>query len=84
MVVFAGMVEISVISAIEAGNYPVQDANCGYCVALSNVEALASTIVHMDSIGQSARKIMGQRGKEYVLKNYNYEILAKKFMEVLK
>ena len=63
MVVFAGMVEILVISAIEAWNYPVQDANFGYCVALSNVEALASTIVHMDSVGQSERKIIGQREK---------------------
>jgi glycosyltransferase involved in cell wall biosynthesis len=78
------MAEIPVISAIEAGNDPVKEADCGCSVAPSNPEALASTILYMDSIGQSERKIMGQRGKEYVLQNYSYDILAKKFVEAFK
>ncbi len=78
------MAEIPVICAIEAGNDLVKEANCGYSIAPSNAEALASTILHMDSIGHSKRKIMGQRGKQYVLRHYNYVTLAKKFMEAFK
>tara|TARA_B100001063_G_scaffold106948_1_gene99821 strand:- start:30 stop:218 length:189 start_codon:yes stop_codon:yes gene_type:complete len=53
-------------------------------LAYELAEALASTILHMDSIGQSKRKIIGQRGKQFVLRHYSYVTLAKKFMEAFK
>ena len=78
------MAEIPIICAIKAGNDPVREASCGYTVTPSNAEALTSAILDINSIGQLERKLMGRRGKEYALQNYNYATLAKKFIEVLK
>jgi glycosyltransferase involved in cell wall biosynthesis len=78
------MAEIPIICAIKAGNDPVKNAECGVTVEPNNSEALASVISHLDTIGHAKREAMGRRGKEFVMKNYTYDVLAEKFIMALK
>ncbi len=78
------MAEIPVICAINAGNDPVSDAQCGVSIEPDNSDALASVIVHLNSIGQAERDVMGRRGKTFVMQNYTYDVLSEKFMRALK
>ena len=78
------MAEIPVICAINAGNDTVSDAHCGVSIEPDDSDALASAIVHLDSIGQAKRDLMGRRGKTFVMQNYRYNVLSEKFMRALK
>jgi len=73
-----------IIHAVEAGNDPVKEAGCGISVPPEDPAAIADAIRKMVAMGQSERENMGQRGKEYVLKNHDYRVIAKQFLEVLK
>lgn len=72
-----------IIYAVEAGNDPVKEAGCGITVAPEDPEAVADAIRQLAGMSQSERENMGQRGRDYVLKNHDYRVIAQKFLEVL-
>lgn len=72
-----------VIQAIRAGNDLVGEAGCGYTIEPENAEALAMAIRKIKSLPPDEQKKMGEAGKQYVLKNHTYEVLAEKFIAVL-
>ena len=72
-----------IISAIAAGNDPVKDAGCGITVAPEDSNALADVIKSLCVLGDKELTAMGAAGKVYALKNYSYEVLATRFMNVL-
>jgi glycosyltransferase involved in cell wall biosynthesis len=73
-----------IIKAIDAGNDPVKDAACGVSVPAENSGAIADAVLEIMAKPQEERDKMGQNGKEYVLANHDYKVLAKRFLEALR
>jgi glycosyltransferase involved in cell wall biosynthesis len=69
-----------VLHAVEAGNDPVAEAGCGLTVAPEDPPATASGIRALLALSEEQRKAMGQRGKDFVLGNLIYPILARRFL----
>ncbi len=72
-----------IIYAVEAGNDPVKEAGCGISVPPEDPEAIADAIRQLAGMSQSERENMGLRGRDYVLKNHDYRVIARRFLEVL-
>ena len=70
-----------IINAIKAGNDPVMEAGCGITVEPENPQAIADGILKLAALSQEEREAMGKRGRDYILKNQTYDILAKKFLD---
>ncbi len=72
-----------VIHGIEAGNDLVAESGCGISIPPENPEAIATAIIKLKNMTQAERVGMGLKGREYVMKNHDYKILAKKFIAVM-
>jgi glycosyltransferase involved in cell wall biosynthesis len=69
-----------VLHAVEAGNDPVSEARCGLTIVPDDPPATANGIRTLVALSKDERKTMGQRGKQFVLNNLTYPILAKRFL----
>ena len=73
-----------ILYAINSGqNNIVQIANCGITVKAENPEAIADGIMKLYNMSKEERKKLGENGKNYVVKYFNYEFLAEKLSKVL-
>lgn len=72
-----------VIQAIEAGNDIVSDANCGLSVPAENPVVLAAAILRLMNMRQSELEVMGKNGRNYVMTNHDYRILAQRFLNII-
>lgn len=72
-----------VIYAVEAPNNPVRDADCGVTVPVGDSEKIAAAIRTLRDAGEEGRRAMGERARAYVLKNHNYDMLAKRYLAAL-
>lgn len=72
-----------IIHSINMGNNPVEESGCGITVEAENDSRIADGIRVIKSMTESQRKEMGARGRDYILRNQTYEVLAKKFVEIL-
>jgi glycosyltransferase involved in cell wall biosynthesis len=69
-----------VLLAIEAGNDPVAEAGCGLTIKPEDPHAVAQGIRTLLALSEDERKAMGQRGRDFVLKNHTYAVLARRFL----
>lgn len=69
-----------VLLAIEAGNDPVAEAGCGLSITPEDPLAVAQGIRSMLALSEDERRLMGERGRNFVLENLTYAVLAKKFL----
>ncbi|TKR56508.1 glycosyltransferase family 4 protein [Allopusillimonas ginsengisoli] len=74
---------LPVLSCIKAGNDPVQEAGCGLSVPSTTVEDVAQALQSLASMSEAERKVMGARGRDYVLRNHSYNALAKHYIDIL-
>jgi len=72
-----------IIHAVEAGNDLVAESNCGISIPPEDPIAIAEAIKKLINMSEEERVAMGLRGKEYVIKNHDYKVLARKFLEVI-
>lgn len=72
-----------IISAIDAGNDMVKEAECGLSVPAEDAEAVANAIRELLMMDEVERLRLGQNGKAYVLANHDYEKLAADFVAAL-
>lgn len=72
-----------VVQAIEAGNDIVSEAHCGFSVEPENEKEISYAIEKISVMSDSERVQLGQNGREYVLENHTYSIIAKKFFNIL-
>lgn len=73
-----------VIHAVEAGNDPVVEAQCGISCEPENPQAIAGSVVElMKHRTTEERLVMGQRGKDYVVRHFSYATLARQFLDVM-
>ena len=71
-----------VLYAIDSGKSIVETAKCGLVVDAENPTEIASAIVRMFRMSPKERDEMGSRGKDYVLRNHDYDVLAKRYLEL--
>jgi glycosyltransferase involved in cell wall biosynthesis len=74
---------VPILYAIEAGNDPVAEAECGLTVPAEVPDALAKAILKLASLSPAERKAMGNKGRPYALMHHTYDSLAKKFLEAV-
>jgi glycosyltransferase involved in cell wall biosynthesis len=72
-----------IIHAIEAGNDLVIESGCGVSIPPEDSCAIAEAIKKLMNMSSSEREKMGKRGREYVIDNHDYKILAKRFLEAI-
>ncbi len=75
--------EKPILYAIESGKNIVDVADCGISVEAQNPQAITNGILKLYNMDQEKREQLGQNGKEYVLKHFTYEKLAKRFEGLL-
>ena len=72
-----------VICAIDAGNDPVRDANCGMTILPEDPAALANAVQHMCTLSAMERDRMGKSGRVFVEQNHIYPTLAQRFIQAI-
>lgn len=73
-----------IIHAIEAGNDTVAESGCGISVPPENPEAIADAVKKLINMAEPERKVMGLKGRSYVIANHDYQILAQRFLDSIK
>jgi glycosyltransferase involved in cell wall biosynthesis len=61
----------------------VSESGCGIRVAPENSQAIADGLRKLQQLPEAERVAMGKRGKEFILKNYTYEVLAERFLRAM-
>lgn len=72
-----------ILYAVDAPNNYIEEFDCGISVEAEDVDSLADGIKKMLKLTKKRRKEMGSNGKKAVLENFNFEVLAKKFIEAI-
>ena len=70
-----------VLHAVDAGNDPVAEAGCGVTVAPESAAALTEGLQRLLDTPLDEREAMGRRGREFVLAQHTYPVLAQRFLQ---
>lgn len=73
----------SIVHAVEAGNDPVAQAGCGLTVPPEDAGAVRDAILKLAGMLNAERAAMGERGKQFVLAEQTYPVLAKRFLDAI-
>ena len=71
-----------VIFAIDAGNDMVAEAGCGVSIPPEDSAAIAKAAEQLAALPQEKLQEMGEKGHRFILENYEYDVLAQKFIDV--
>jgi len=63
---------------------PVAEADCGLVLEKHGPQEIAGAIRMLANMEEPQRNRMGRRGREYVLQNRDYSLLAAEYLELLK
>lgn len=74
------MAGLPILHVVEAANDPVKDSQCGISVRPGDTEGCLRAIERLVRMSTEERKAMGDRGREYVLRNHSIPLLAQKFL----
>ncbi|HAT29424.1 MAG TPA: glycosyltransferase WbuB [Janthinobacterium sp.] len=69
-----------VLHAVEAGNDPVGEANCGITVKPEDPCEVVRGVRALLALSAGELSEMGRRGRDFVLKNHTYPVLAQRFL----
>ena len=72
-----------IIYGVEASNNDVADAGCGITIKPDDPAALAEAVKELLRMDPEDRDAMGARGHESVINNYDYSIIAEKFLNIM-
>lgn len=72
-----------VIHAVEAANDPIKDSGSGISIPPEDEPALVAAIQAVMNMSAQERLEMGERAKQYVMREHNYRILAQRFVDVM-
>ncbi|WP_238405669.1 glycosyltransferase family 4 protein [Photorhabdus laumondii] len=72
-----------ILCAIDAGNDPVSDVNCGITVKSGKPEEIARALLKLSELSTDELNQMGQKGKIYALENHAYSVLADNFIKAI-
>ena len=69
-----------VLHSVEAGNDPVTKASCGMTVPPADPQAVANGLRQLARLDAATRQRMGEAGRQFVLDNHTYPVLAQPFL----
>lgn len=75
------MAACPILMAVEAGNDPVADANCGITVKPEDPQAIIDGLRQLRALSSATRKEMGERGRAFILQNHIYPVLGLRFLD---
>ena len=78
------MAGVPILYAIEAGNDPVAEADCGLTIPAEDSQALAAAIRTLCASSPERMKSMGANGKRYALDKHTYDVLSQTFLESIR
>ena len=71
-----------ILQSVIAGNDIPKEAKCGV-TCTTDPNEIAETLIKMLNMSEDEFKDMGKNGRDYVKANSSYDVLAKKFIEVI-
>ncbi len=74
------MARCVVLHSVEAGNDPVAEAGCGLTVPPADPPAIATGLRQLSQLDAATRARMGAAGRQFVLDNHTYPVLARRFL----
>lgn len=74
------MARCVVLHSVEAGNDPVTEAGCGITVPPADPPAIADGLRQLARLDAATRERMGAAGRDFVLANHTYPVLAQRFL----
>lgn len=75
------MASCVVLHSVEAGNDPVAEAGCGITVPPADPPAIAQGLRQLAALDTATRQRMGNAGRQFVLDNHTYPVLAQRFLD---
>lgn len=72
-----------IIHSVAAGNDPVSDSVCGVSCEPENYIAIFDSIIKVSNMSKEERKLLGSNGKKYVMKHFDYTVLARQYLDAL-
>lgn len=78
------LASLPIISAVNAGNDLVMDADCGYSVDPGSALSIANVLADFENLSDVQRRKLGENGFRFVMCNHSYRNLANKYIELLK
>ena len=75
------MARCVVLHSVEAGNDPVAEAGCGLTVPPADPPAIADGLRQLARLDAATRERMGAAGRQFVLDNHIYPVLARRFLD---
>ena len=72
-----------IIMAIDAGNDPVTEVGCGVSVQPGDSNAIYDAMVTLINLTPEVRRKMGNKGKQFILSEQTYSVLAQRFINIL-
>lgn len=72
-----------IVHSVRAGNDLVAEAGCGLTVPPGDPDAVAQAVLSLIRLPAEERTRMGQNGRQFVLENQTYGVLARRFLEAL-
>ena len=72
-----------IIHAVDAPNNFVDEAKCGIAVDAENTDGIINSIIKFKQMPKDELIKMGQNGHEFVKNNYDYKVLAKKYIDII-
>jgi glycosyltransferase involved in cell wall biosynthesis len=72
-----------ILWAVEAGNNPVEEAECGVSVPLNNIEKLKESILELKLLSKEKREELGQNGYNFVNTHHSYRMLAEILIKII-
>ena len=73
----------AVLHSVQAGNDPVAEAGCGLTVPPEDPQAVAQGLRQLASLSPKERRVLGEKGRAYVLAHHAYPVLARRFLQAL-
>ena len=73
----------AILHSVNTGNDIVSEVGCGVTVAPACSRMIAEGILRLASLSSKEREAMGRKGRNYVLENQTYALLAKKFLDAI-
>lgn len=74
---------LPIVCAFDAPDTLVQIHNCGYQCSPQNTDEVEEAILNIYKMPANERSRLGKNGREAVLRNYTYEKLAEKFIDLM-
>ncbi|MDA8976934.1 glycosyltransferase family 4 protein [Akkermansiaceae bacterium] len=62
----------------------INEAHCGWFVPAENVNAIVEKILEIRQMDWSCRREMGERGRAWLIRERQFDLLARKYLEILK